>query len=125
MLIEYARRVRADAVLVERFSNVTCQPRFPHDDHMHIRFFCSLDDIDAGCEDTPPVYPWHLQYLTSHERTVRSPSPPSSPAKVTSLEAAEKKAKKRYGPLHPEVVAFLKRRRVWARKPHPGRPYCP
>lgn len=125
MLLEHARGRRADPVIVERFGNVTCQPRFPHDDHMHIRFFCSLGDIDAGCEDTPPVYPWHLQYLASHSRKPRPPSPSERRPKVTSLEAAEKKAREKHGKLHPEVTAFLERRRGWARKPHPGRPYCP
>ena len=40
-----------------------CQPGFPHDDHMHIRFFCSPDDIEAGCLDTAPIFPWQKQSL--------------------------------------------------------------
>ena len=125
ILLEYARTVGADADIVERFGQVTCQPSFPHDDHMHIRFYCSLDDIDAGCEDTAPLYPWQQRYLTSHGRTFRPPTPHARGAKVTSVAEAEAKAKRKYGRFHPDVTAFLKRRKGWTSKPHPGRPYCP
>lgn len=125
LLLEQARTVGADAELVERFGHVTCQPRFPHDDHMHIRFYCSLDDIDAGCEDTEPVYPWHQRYLSSQGRALRLPTPHARGGEVTSVAEAEAKARRKYGRFHPEVTAFLKRRKGWTSKPHPGRPYCP
>lgn len=125
ILLDHARGVGADPTVVERFGHVTCQPRFPHDDHLHIRFFCTLDDIDAGCEDTLPIYPWHLRYLASHERTFRPPTPRQGKrGKVTTLQEAARRARRDHGPFHPDVTAFLERRRKWARKPHPGRPFC-
>jgi hypothetical protein len=44
---------------------------------------------------------------------------------LTSVAEAEQRARKRYGTLHPNVTAFLERRKGWVAKPHPGRPYCP
>ena len=35
----------------------------PHDDHMHIRVFCTAEDVSAGCEDTHPIYPRHRARL--------------------------------------------------------------
>lgn len=125
LLIEHAEQVGAPQRIVALFGDVTCQPRFPHDDHMHIRLFCSVDDIDAGCEDTLPIYPWHLQHLSEHGRTFVPARPRSGRAKVTSVEQAARAASRKYGPFHPEVRAFLARRRAWVDKPHPGRAYCP
>lgn len=124
-LLEHARKIEAPAQAISRFGDLTCQPSFPHDDHMHIRLFCSAEDIALGCEDTPPIYPWQSQHLArSKTRAVlagsrRTPRPP-----LTTNEGAEAKALAKYGEFAPEVTAFLERRKHWARKPHPGRRYC-
>lgn len=125
LLLHHARSIGADPGVIERFGHLTCQPSFPHDDHMHIRLYCSVQDIDAGCEDTAPVYPWHAEYVASLGRTLRVAKPQASRAKVTSVDQAAKKAQRKYGRFAPEVVAFLERRKGWIRKPSPGRPYCP
>jgi hypothetical protein len=45
MLLEHAERVRAPRAVRARFEDVTCQPGYPHDDHLHVRFFCSAEDV--------------------------------------------------------------------------------
>lgn len=125
ILLDHAESIDAPLAARERFSDLTCQPGFPHDDHMHIRIFCSAEDIALGCEDTPPVYPWHRRELAkagtqpvmAGERRVARPA-------LTSNEGAETKARETYGEFAPEVTAFLARRKAWVRKPHPGRRYC-
>ena len=125
ILLEHGRTAGAEQAVLNLFGHVTCQPSFPHDDHMHIRVFCSPQDIVAGCEDTPPVYPWHEQYLASLGVSFRPARPGPSRAQVTSVREAQRKAERAHGALHADVRAFLKRRETWARKPSPGRPYCP
>ena len=48
MLLEHAERSRAPRAVRARFEDVTCQPGYPHDDHLHVRFFCSAEDVAAG-----------------------------------------------------------------------------
>lgn len=127
LLMQYARSTDSNPERIERFGHLTCQPAFPHDDHMHIRLFCSPQDIDQGCEDTSPIYPWHRQWLAAQGQQPRiaTPGNTSSPAKVTSAAKAESQARRKYGNLAPQVEAFLERRKQWMKKPSPGRPYCP
>lgn len=126
LLLEEGKRVGASAALLELVGHVTCQPKFPHDDHMHIRFFCSPDDIGQGCRDTGPVYPWQTAFLKDHgtsmavAKTKRKPRP-----KLTSVEDAAKRAREEAAaPFDPAVDAFLERRKAWAKKPRARRLYC-
>lgn len=122
MLLEHARRSGADAAIVARFADLTCQPEYPHDDHFHFRFFCSAEDLRAGCADGAPMYPWHRDALRAEGLApvmqVRDPNRPR--ANVTT----ETRARSEAGPMHGEVTAFLARREAWRRQPHPGRTYC-
>jgi penicillin-insensitive murein DD-endopeptidase len=127
MLLDEAARVHAPKAVVQRFADITCQPETPHDDHMHIRLFCTPEDMARGCMDSPPVYPYRVTSLAEHglkplimslqqalaERRARK-------ARTTTPEQAKKKA----GPMHARVTAFLKQREAWLKKPSPGRPYC-
>jgi len=122
MLLEEAARVGAKEATVELFAAVTCQPGFAHDDHLHIRFFCPPGDIDGGCADTAPIYPWQREALAAAGTKPLKPKPrrKGSRPKLTSEKAARAKA----GPMHEDVTAFLDRRKAWTKKPHPGREYC-
>jgi len=125
LLLSHARETKAPALAIERVAAWTCQPNFPHDDHMHIRVYCTPQDIAAGCEDTPPFYPWHLEHLEAHDtKPVTAGKRKTKRPKLTSTEDATTRAKEKYGAFDPEVTAFLERRKAWARQPHPGRPYC-
>ncbi len=122
MLLEHARRVGAPRRAIELFADLTCQPVFPHDDHMHIRVFCALDDVKAGCEDTQPIYPWHRRHLAAAGIEPKLAAPPKGPRpRVTSHAEARAKA----GAMHQSVIDFLDRRKAWLKQPHPGRKYCP
>jgi penicillin-insensitive murein endopeptidase len=122
MLLEHARKIRAPERALELFAAVTCQPGFPHDDHMHIRVFCTPDDVKAGCEDTHPIYPWHRERLVSSGAKLKLAGPRKGP-RPTLTSAAQARAKA--GAMHQTVVDFLDRREAWLRQPHPGREYCP
>lgn len=126
LLLEQADRVAAPEAIVRRFSEVTCQPRFPHDDHMHMRVFCSAQDIEAGCEDTRPIFPWRRKALAAHGvAPVLAGNKPKARSKTprTKLKTIEQ-ARAEAGPMHEDVIEFLDRRQAWARKPHPGRRWC-
>lgn len=51
LLLAHARRSRAPRAVVARVAAVLHQPAgaLPHDDHIHIRLFCSRDDLLDGC----------------------------------------------------------------------------
>lgn len=122
MLLDHARASGADPAIVDRFADLTCQPSYPHDDHFHFRFFCSVDDIAAGCTDSAPLYPWHVDAL----RQAGTASVPQriSPNRVRSPTTTDAEARADAGTMHADVTAFLARRERWRRQPHPRRTYC-
>ena len=133
-LLAEARRVDAPAAVIQRFSEVTCQPGFPHDDHMHIRVFCSAEDIAAGCVDAPPIYPWRTAALASAGAvaTTAGSGDDEAPRRKPAAEGPARKpdiktiaqARAEAGPMHEDVIAFLDRRQAWVKRPHPGRRWC-
>src|SRR5690606_27171785 len=118
LLLDAARDADTDPAVIERFEALTCQPGSPHDDHLHIRFFCAPDDLAAGCEDSRPIYPWHSDALESAGLTARvaRPRPDRPRAETTTATAARAAA----GTLHPAVTAWLERREAWLRPPRTG-----
>jgi penicillin-insensitive murein DD-endopeptidase len=121
MLLAHARAIGAPAAAVQRVDDATCQPGAPHDDHLHIRFFCTAEDIGAGCEDTFPMYGWRRDALAAEG--VR---PLMAGARAREPEERRRTTTPRPEPpvMHADVVEFLARRERWAHKPHPGRRYC-
>ena len=122
MLLEEAKRQKAPKDVVALFEDVTCQPKAPHDDHFHIRVFCSTDDIGEGCEDTRPLFPWHKKRLKKAkvEAVIAKPSKKKKKKKTKGIAQAREEA----GEMHEDVTAFLDRRNEWASKPKVGCPYC-
>ncbi|MBI5501025.1 MAG: penicillin-insensitive murein endopeptidase [Deltaproteobacteria bacterium] len=59
-LLTYALESGASLDTVERAVSVLHQPSdsAPHDDHFHVRLYCSADDLPYGCADRPPIWPW-------------------------------------------------------------------
>jgi penicillin-insensitive murein endopeptidase len=122
MLLQQARKSDAPRSVVRKFKHVTCQPSYPHDDHFHIRFFCTPQDLRQGCEDSLPIYAWHRRFLRKKGvEPVVTERPPKPSPEITTHEEAREEA----GPMHERVKEFLERREAWLDKPHPGRPYCP
>lgn len=125
LLLEEAERVDAPEVVRRRFALVTCQPGAPHDDHMHIRFFCTPQDIRAGCQDEPPMYPWHRKQLAeAGVNPVRAKYDPNRSARARKRVVSPAEARAKAGPMHEDVKRFLDRREAWLERPHPGRPWC-
>lgn len=132
MLLAEAERVHAPKKIKERFELVTCQPGTPHDDHMHVRLFCSAEDIAAGCVDGAPMYPFRRAalraigvkpvmetYAMRHAAARRE----AVEERTTSIDEARAQIVSS-GPMHALVLRFLDEREAWAKKPSPGRPYC-
>ncbi|MEM9071688.1 MAG: penicillin-insensitive murein endopeptidase [Myxococcota bacterium] len=122
LLLDYAREAERPASAIERFAMLTCQPSYPHDDHFHFRWFCSPDDLSTGCEDSRPHYPWRQDALARQGLSLRLHRPRRD--RPTAPITTEAQARAAAGPMHPSVRRFLRVRRRWTRKPHPGRPFC-
>lgn len=124
MLLATAVEARAAPATIALFADVTCQPSYPHDDHLHVRWFCSLEDLGQGCEDLPPLYPWREAELSAAgvRPVLAGRSRSMDPAPITTQAQADKNVKRQKP--HPLVHAFLARRKAWEKQPHPGRPYC-
>ncbi|MGB0680584.1 MAG: penicillin-insensitive murein endopeptidase [Polyangiales bacterium] len=124
LLLRQAQRAGTDKRWRVRFAELTCQPGAPHDDHMHIRFFCGAHDIRAGCRDTYPVYPWWRKQLRTQglKPVPAGPRRRQLPHALTTARAARQAAEKR--PMHAKVRAWLDKREAWVKRPHPGRRYC-
>lgn len=126
MLLAEAARVKAPQEIVQRFADITCQPEYPHDDHVHIRLYCTPEDMALGCRDSLPNYPHRVAELAALGLKPLMAAPPrasdnkASSARKTTPEEAKKKA----GPMHALVTKFLKQREAWLKRPSPGRPYC-
>ncbi len=123
LLLAHAKTTGASPSTVQRFSEMTCQPSYPHDDHFHFRFFCTAEDIAHGCRDGEPIYPWRQHELAAvgvkPKRLLKRR--PSAEADIVTHEEARAAA----GPLHEEVERWLERRKAWLKQPHPGREFCP
>lgn len=121
MLLEEARRRRAPRAIVQRFEEVTCQPSYAHDDHLHVRFFCSDEDLALGCADGPPMYPWRRAELRA---AGIEPVAEQRARRRSGRVTTEAEARAAMPPMHASVRAFLDRRATWTTQPHPGRTYC-
>ncbi|MGF1465547.1 MAG: penicillin-insensitive murein endopeptidase, partial [Sandaracinaceae bacterium] len=122
LLLEAAERADAPAAARERFGAITCQPGYPHDDHLHLRFYCTPEDLGRGCEDSGPTYRWRRDELAALglEPVINRPRPDRPRSARTSPEEARAAA----GPMHRRVEAWLARRQAWMSRPHPGRLFC-
>lgn len=125
LLLSEADKHASDHDARERFAEITCQPSYPHDDHLHVRWFCSAEDLAQGCQDLPPLYPWRKsELLTAGAKPVMGALRKERPrSKIVTHEDEDREVAKLV--IHPAVRAFLARRKLWREQPHPGRKYCP
>lgn len=63
LLMDHAREAGDPAWIIERAGEAMCEPRVPHDDHYHLRLFCTAEDYQRGCRDAWPIYPWRRTEL--------------------------------------------------------------
>ncbi len=124
LLLEHAARVRAPRTAIERVGDAACQPEMPHDDHLHVRFFCTAQDVRAGCQDSYPIYTWRRRALTAEgvEAVQATRTRRDRPASKTVSRA---QARAKAGRMHWLVKQTLDARETWSAQPHPGRRWCP
>jgi len=65
LLVEWARArgERAETILRAELVLLEPHPGGPHDDHIHVRTACSVEEEAQGCETGGPVRPWLTQSL--------------------------------------------------------------
>ncbi len=68
-LLRHALALEPDRDLVARAAYVLAQPAnaAPHDDHFHVRVFCTLEERALGCRDVAPFWPWLRARLDASE----------------------------------------------------------
>lgn len=64
-LLEWAAAHGEPAWAIERAGDLMCEPETPHDDHFHIRVYCTAEDYRLGCRDTWPLFPWYRTELAA------------------------------------------------------------
>lgn len=122
MLLAEAKRAAASPAVIKRFEDLTCQPEYPHDDHMHIRLYCTPEDLAAGCRDSLPTYPFRASALSA--LGLKPLIAAAKEAPNPKLKTTNEQARKQAGPMHKDVVSFLDQRKAWLKRPSPGRAYC-
>jgi penicillin-insensitive murein endopeptidase len=121
MLLAEAARVRAPRFAVERAGDAMCQPSPPHDDHLHLRLFCTAEDMRGGCLDGYPMYPWRRRELATAgiPEPMMAGRPHKGPRDRTVAAAPEARPV-----LHRKVRELLERRKTWSGPVHAGRAWC-
>jgi penicillin-insensitive murein endopeptidase len=74
MLLNYARAMAEPPEVIERAEAMLVQPgdSAPHDDHLHVRIYCSASDRVLGCYDRGPLrwFKKSYKYLQARGKTV-------------------------------------------------------
>ena len=86
LLLDYARDHKEDEELLDRAEALLKQPgdSLPHDDHLHLRIYCSPTDRGLGCRDNGPLRWWRKTYK------YMPPLPSSRPAPLLSRLTASR-----------------------------------
>ncbi len=64
LLLHEGQRLHDDEELLDRAEALMKQPgdSLPHDDHLHLRIYCSPSDRALGCRDYGPLRYWRKRY---------------------------------------------------------------
>lgn len=73
MLLDHARKKGEPAALIGRADAVMGQPGYalPHNDHIHLRIYCSQRDVLGGCRNTGTIHHGTRQYKAERATRVR------------------------------------------------------
>lgn len=73
-LIRRARKVDSSNKVVSRAKRLLHQPygSLPHNDHFHIRIYCSEIDVRSGCEDVGKKHPWYEGHARAKREALRA-----------------------------------------------------
>lgn len=93
MLLEHAREVEAPASIRRRARQVLHQPRgaLPHDDHYHVRIYCSETDVASGCRDRGREWAWYEPHREADRRAVRRAIDALASETISIREAAARR----------------------------------
>ncbi len=71
-LLLYARDHKEKSDVVERAASVLGQPggSAPHDDHLHVRIYCSERDVASGCVDTGRIPPEKRSFASARAERI-------------------------------------------------------
>ncbi|MBK6519742.1 MAG: penicillin-insensitive murein endopeptidase, partial [Polyangiaceae bacterium] len=69
-LLEHARAIKEPAAIIERAAELLRQPgaAAAHDDHLHVRVYCSQMDAAGGCRDQGVVHPFAKTFEAEREK---------------------------------------------------------
>jgi penicillin-insensitive murein endopeptidase len=69
-LLEHARTIKEPAAIIERAAELLRQPgaAAAHDDHLHVRVYCSQMDAAGGCRDQGVVHPFAKTFEAEREK---------------------------------------------------------
>ncbi len=69
-LLAHARMKREPQGLLSRAEAVLGQPglALPHNDHLHIRIYCSREDIEHGCRNTGKIHDWVATFPEARQK---------------------------------------------------------
>ncbi len=72
LMLDHGREDGDAEWLLQRASHVMSEPSHAgkHNDHMHIRVFCSKAEVLAGCVDQDPPWPWTPNYSRARRQRV-------------------------------------------------------
>lgn len=94
-ILANAKKRGFEPELIERMAKVMKQPgdSAPHDDHYHLRLYCSVEDRMHGCTERGPVWPWvdlgdavFEAHVDNLERVLDTPYPKLRLAAVNRLK---------------------------------------
>lgn len=73
LLLREAERLREPQRLIAMASEALAQPRRakPHQDHLHVRIYCAVDDVYEGCQDRGTDRSWYKPPLRQIEARVK------------------------------------------------------
>lgn len=112
-LLAHAEKRKEPAGLLKKAAQAMAQPGWknPHDDHIHLRVYCSRDDLLEGCQDWGSDRPWYVDRTARIEkralelkRLLRSRDPTKRAGAVTVLGRMDRRE------ALPRVVRLLKDR---------------
>ncbi|MBN1945378.1 MAG: penicillin-insensitive murein endopeptidase [Bradymonadales bacterium] len=72
LMLDHARSIGEPEELIAMAQQVMHQPSdsSPHDDHFHVRLYCSRQDLLEGCLNSAPRWPWASLYEERHQARV-------------------------------------------------------
>ncbi len=108
-LLKHARRLREPGWLIARADGILTQPggALPHDDHLHIRLYCSAEDLAGGCINLGQVFPEAAHSKAVSKRLRQIAGKMKSPDATQRAHAIERLALSRARGFAPAILGKI------------------